>query len=118
MFLDAAQQVLENPTPASDASSDIASTISQAIQGLSAGAEGLQEPVLEEELMKMFNGSGSENNFLPFMQGIINELVSFLLMYLFIVIICLKVYTDVIIWNIKNSKFNKCISLGCYSLRP
>lgn len=66
---DAAQQVLENPSQISDPSSDIAGSVSQAIQGLSAGAEGLQEPLLEEEIMKMFSGSGQDINFLPFMQG-------------------------------------------------
>lgn len=66
---DAAQQALENPSQLSDNSSDFASSISQAIQGLSAGTERLQEPHLEDELMKMFSGSGEENKFLPFMQG-------------------------------------------------
>lgn len=69
---DAAQNVLDNPSQVSDASTDIASSISQAIQGLTAGAESLQEPLLEDEIMKMFGGGGvpaQENNFLPFMQG-------------------------------------------------
>lgn len=69
--LDAAQQVFENPTQ-TDPSNDIAASISQAIQGLSAGAEGLQAPLNEEDLMKMFSGTGnlgSENDLLPFMQG-------------------------------------------------
>lgn len=67
---DAAQQVLENPTEVPDTSNAVADSISQALQGLSAGAEGLQESNIEEELMKIFSGgSGQENNFLPFMQG-------------------------------------------------
>lgn len=60
---------MENPSQASDPSNDIAGSISQAIQGLSVGAEELQQPLLEEEILKMFGGSGQENNFLPFMQG-------------------------------------------------
>lgn len=77
--LDAAQQVLENPSQVSDASSDFASSISQAIQGLNAGAEGLQAPMNEEDLMKIFGpgGSfGSENELLPFMQGMMQGLLS------------------------------------------
>lgn len=73
---DAAQQVLENPTQTTDTSSDFANSISQAIQSLNAGAEGLQAPINEEELMKMFTageGSGQENNLLPFMQGKKND---------------------------------------------
>lgn len=64
--------MLENPTQTTDTSSDFANSISQAIQSLNAGAEGLQAPINEEELMKMFTageGSGQENNLLPFMQG-------------------------------------------------
>lgn len=76
---DAAQQVLENPSQVSDTSSDFASSISQAIQGLNAGAEGLQAPMNEEDLMKIFGpgGSfGSENELLPFMQGMMQGLLS------------------------------------------
>lgn len=76
---DAAQQVLENPTQTTDTSSDFANSISQAIQSLNAGAEGLQAPINEEELMKMFTageGSGQENNLLPFMQGMMQGLLS------------------------------------------
>jgi peroxin-19 len=75
---DAAQQVLENPTQATENSSDFASSISQAIQSLNAGAEGLQAPLNEEELMKMFTGqrSGQENDLLPFMQGMMQGLLS------------------------------------------
>lgn len=71
-FVDAAQQVLENPTAVPDSSSDFAASISQAIQGLNAGAQGLQAPVNEEDLMRMFagpGGLGSTNDLLPFMQG-------------------------------------------------
>lgn len=75
---DAAQQVLENPTQATENSSDFAASISQAIQSLNAGAEGLQAPLNEEELMKMFTGqrSGQENDLLPFMQGMMQGLLS------------------------------------------
>lgn len=69
---DAAQQVLQDPRQISDDTSNaISDSISQALQGLSAGAEGLQEPGLEEEIMKIFSGvSGQDNNFMPFMQGL------------------------------------------------
>ncbi|XP_028128068.2 peroxisomal biogenesis factor 19 [Diabrotica virgifera virgifera] len=75
---DAAQQVLENPTQAADNSVDFASSITQAIQSLNAGAEGLQAPLNEEELMKMFTGdkTGQENDLLPFMQGMMQGLLS------------------------------------------
>ncbi|CAH1962856.1 unnamed protein product [Acanthoscelides obtectus] len=73
---DAAQQVLENPTEVTNTSSDFAASISQAIQGLSAGTEGLQAPLNEEDLMKMFGGNGSTNDLLPFMQGMMQGLLS------------------------------------------
>lgn len=64
--------MLDNPTQVTDTSADFASSISQAIQGLNAGAEGLQAPINEEDLMKIFGPGGSfgqENELLPFMQG-------------------------------------------------
>ncbi|KAJ8917364.1 hypothetical protein NQ315_002388 [Exocentrus adspersus] len=76
---DAAQQVLENPAQVTDNSADFASSITQAIQGLNAGAEGLQAPMNEEDLMKIFGPGGSlgqENELLPFMQGMMQGLLS------------------------------------------
>lgn len=77
---DAAQQVLSNPTQqVPDQSVDFASTISQTIQGLNAGAEGLQAPFSEDDLMKLFGGggqTGQENDFVPFMQGMMQGLLS------------------------------------------
>ncbi|VEN61389.1 unnamed protein product [Callosobruchus maculatus] len=73
---DAAQHILANPTEVTDPSSDYAASISEAIRGLSAGAEGLQAPLNEEDLLKMFEGSGSTNDLLPFMQGMMQGLLS------------------------------------------
>ncbi|KAG5866187.1 hypothetical protein JTB14_000004 [Gonioctena quinquepunctata] len=74
---DAAQQALENPQ-VSETSTDFASSISRAVQGLSASTEGLQAPLNEEDFMKMFTGSGAgqENEILPFMQGMMQGLLS------------------------------------------
>ncbi|XP_050313627.1 peroxisomal biogenesis factor 19 [Anthonomus grandis grandis] len=78
---DAAQQVLANPTDVSDQSVDFAASISQAIAGLSQGQENLRTPGFnEEDLMKMFGGGGGaggqEADFLPFMQGMMQGLLS------------------------------------------
>ncbi|CAG9861642.1 unnamed protein product [Phyllotreta striolata] len=75
---DAAQQVLDNPAQANDTSTDFSNSISEAIKSLNAGTEGLQAPINEEELMKMFSGNsaGSENDLLPFMQGMMQGLLS------------------------------------------
>nr|CAH7769591.1 unnamed protein product [Callosobruchus chinensis] len=72
---DAAQQILNNPTEVIG-TSDYAASISQAIRGLSAGAEGLQAPINEEDLMKMFEGNGPTHDLLPFMQGMMQGLLS------------------------------------------
>lgn len=67
---EAAQKVLQNPTDIPTESVDFGSSISQAIQGLNQGAEGLQNPFNEEDLLKMFgNPQGDSNDLLPFMQG-------------------------------------------------
>ncbi|XP_060534453.1 peroxisomal biogenesis factor 19 [Cylas formicarius] len=75
---DAAQQVLTNPVEISDQSVEFASTISQAIQGLNSGSEGLNNPFNEEDLMKMLGGGGSGegNDLLPFMQVMMQGLLS------------------------------------------
>lgn len=74
---DAAQQVLSNPTDISDQSVDFAASISQAIAGLSQGQENLRAPFNEDDLLKMFGGQGGqEGDFMPFMQGMMQGLLS------------------------------------------
>ncbi|KAL1502655.1 hypothetical protein ABEB36_007769 [Hypothenemus hampei] len=73
---DAAQQVLANPTDISDQSMDFAASISQAIAGLNQGQESLRNPINEEDLLKMLGGAGQENEILPFMQGMMQGLLS------------------------------------------
>ncbi|XP_066257772.1 peroxisomal biogenesis factor 19 [Euwallacea similis] len=75
---DAAQQVLSNPTEISDESVDFAASISQAIAGLNEGQENLRSPFNEDDLMKMFGGAGGgqEGEILPFMQGMMQGLLS------------------------------------------
>ncbi|ERL85753.1 peroxisomal biogenesis factor 19 [Dendroctonus ponderosae] len=75
---DAAQQVLTNPTEVSDQSVDFAASISQAIAGLNQGQENLKAQFNEDDLLKMFGagGPGQENDLLPFMQGMMQGLLS------------------------------------------
>lgn len=75
---DAAQQVLTNPIDISDQSLDFASSISQAIAGLNQGQENLRAPFNEENLLRMFGGGseGQDGDFLPFMQGMMQGLLS------------------------------------------
>lgn len=83
---EAAAQVMINPqalepTPQTN---DFASAISQTLQNLSLGAENLQNPLLEQNLLSMFGGGGGgaapgsdqANAFLPFMQGMMQSLLS------------------------------------------
>lgn len=83
---EAAAQVMINPqalepTPQTN---DFASAISQTLQNLSLGAENLQNPLLEHNLLSMFGGGGGgaapgsdqANAFLPFMQGMMQSLLS------------------------------------------
>lgn len=73
---EAAQQVIENPNVTPN-SNDFASTISQTLQGLSQGAEGLQNPFSEQDMMNLLGGQGGgQNEFLPFMQGMMQSLLS------------------------------------------
>lgn len=73
---EAAQQVIENPNITAN-SNDFASTISQTIQGLSQGAEGLQNPFSEQDMLNLLGGQGGgSNDFLPFMQGMMQSLLS------------------------------------------
>lgn len=84
---EAAAQVMSNPqalepTPQTN---DFASAISQTLQNLSLGAENLQNPFSEQDLLNMFGGGGQAgaeapgeqvNAFLPFMQGMMQSLLS------------------------------------------
>lgn len=76
---EAAQAALTNPGIENPQSNEFASTISQTIQGLSQGAENLQNPFNEADIMNMFGnlgGQGEQNAFLPFMQGMMQSLLS------------------------------------------
>lgn len=60
-----------------------ASTISQTLQGLNEGTETLQNPFSEADIMNMLSGVGAaggggndQNSFLPFMQGMMQSLLS------------------------------------------
>ncbi|GJQ75380.1 hypothetical protein Trydic_g23556 [Trypoxylus dichotomus] len=76
---EAAQQVLTNPE-VTDTSSDFSSAISQTLRGLSEGAENLQNPLSEQDFFSMFGGAtagtGEQNGFIPFMQGMMQSLLS------------------------------------------
>ncbi|RZC42433.1 Pex19 and/or DUF445 domain containing protein [Asbolus verrucosus] len=72
---EAAQQVVQGPN-INEASSDFASTITQTVQGLSAGAEGLQNPFSEQDIMNLLGAQSDQNAFLPFMQGMMQSLLS------------------------------------------
>lgn len=76
---EAAQQVLTSPE-VTDTSSDFSSAISQTLRGLSEGAENLQNPLSEQDFLSMFGGAaaggGEQNGFIPFMQGMMQSLLS------------------------------------------
>ncbi|KAF2885447.1 hypothetical protein ILUMI_20727 [Ignelater luminosus] len=73
---EAASQVTSNTEePAGD--TDFAASISQALRGLSEGTENLQNPFSEQDLMSMFGQQeGDQNAFVPFMQGMMQSLLS------------------------------------------
>lgn len=79
---EAASQVLSSPTEVSEESQAFATTISQTLQGLSQGSEALQVPFSETDIMSMFSGvpgaagADDQNAFLPFMQGMMQSLLS------------------------------------------
>lgn len=74
---DAAQQILANPSAEmSNNSNDIAATITQTLQGLSQGTQNLQTPFSETDIMSMFSQGSDQNAFLPFMQGMMQSLLS------------------------------------------
>lgn len=57
--------------------SDFASSISQALRGLSEGTENLQNPFSDQDLMSMFGQQDTDQNaFVPFMQGMMQSLLS------------------------------------------
>lgn len=70
--------MLASPNEISEESQVFASTISQTLQGLSEGSEAVQAPFSEDDIMSMFSGgAGSDQNaFLPFMQGMMQSLLS------------------------------------------
>ncbi|KAI4455027.1 peroxisomal biogenesis factor 19 [Holotrichia oblita] len=72
---EAAQQVLTNPE-VTDTSTDFSSAISQTLRGLSEGAENLQNPLSEQEFFNMFGDGPEQNGFVPFMQGMMQSLLS------------------------------------------
>lgn len=56
---------------------DFSNSIAQALRGLSEGRENLQNPISENDLMNMFGqNEGDQNAFLPFMQGMMQSLLS------------------------------------------
>ncbi|XP_017771933.1 PREDICTED: peroxisomal biogenesis factor 19 [Nicrophorus vespilloides] len=77
---EAAQSAFSNPGIGEPVTNDFASAISQTLQGLSQGAENLQNPLPDSAIMEMFSGmadgGGSQNAFLPFMQGMMQSLLS------------------------------------------
>lgn len=79
-FIEAASQVITNPNEITEESQIFASTISQTLQGLNEGSEALQAPFSEQDILSMFSGSNSsgdeQNAFLPFMQGMMQSLLS------------------------------------------
>jgi len=71
----AAQAVSNTPEVTND--TDFAASISQALRGLSEGTENLQNPFSEHDIMNMFGQSeGDQNAFVPFMQGMMQSLLS------------------------------------------
>lgn len=77
---EAASQVITNPNEISDESQIFASTISQTLQGLNQGSEALQAPFSEQDILAMFSNTTApteeQNAFLPFMQGMMQSLLS------------------------------------------
>ncbi|XP_022901077.1 peroxisomal biogenesis factor 19 [Onthophagus taurus] len=77
---EAAQSVLSNPAPPNETSTDFSAAITQTLRGLSEGTENLENPFSDQDLLNMFtggSGAGSEqNSFIPFMQGMMQSLLS------------------------------------------
>lgn len=70
--------MLSNPVQLSEDSDAFASTITQTLQGLNEGTENLQAPLNDSAIMSMFGGASNtaQNEFLPFMQGMMQSLLS------------------------------------------
>lgn len=73
----AAAAVVANSGEA-QADPDFTASITQALKGLTEGAENLQNPFSEADLMSMFGqqDGGEQNAFVPFMQGMMQSLLS------------------------------------------
>ncbi|KAB0791670.1 hypothetical protein PPYR_03470 [Photinus pyralis] len=72
----AAAAVVSN-TGEGQAGPDFTASITQALKGLTEGAENLQNPFSEADLMSMFGQQdGEQNAFVPFMQGMMQSLLS------------------------------------------
>ncbi|GAB0086518.1 peroxisomal biogenesis factor 19 [Sergentomyia squamirostris] len=70
-----------NPTTENVADPQFTQTLTDALKGLSEGAENLQSPFSPDDLAEMFgnvdlSASGENNAFLPFMQGMMQSLLS------------------------------------------
>lgn len=73
---EAAQQILQNPGEIREGSDDFTSAITQTLQGLSEGTRNIQDPFTEENIMNMFSQNSEQNSLLPFMQGMLQSLMS------------------------------------------
>jgi len=80
---EAAALALQGDVPVNDTGARYADNISEALKGLKEGTENLQAPVSEEEITNMFSNIGLGNDaeadgnpFLPFMQGMMQSLLS------------------------------------------
>ncbi|XP_055380759.1 peroxisomal biogenesis factor 19 [Condylostylus longicornis] len=80
---EAAALALQGDVPVNESGTRYADSISEALKGLKEGAENLQAPVSEEEITSMFSNIGlgndsvtDDNPFLPFMQGMMQSLLS------------------------------------------
>lgn len=73
---EAAQQILQNPSEIREGSNDFSTAITQTLQGLSEGTRNIQDPFTEENIMNMFSQNNEQNNLLPFMQGMLQSLMS------------------------------------------
>lgn len=75
MILEAAAQVIANPSEV-PVDGDLQATISQTLQGLSEGTEHLQNPFNDQDIQNMFAQEGEQNAFVPFMQSMMQSLLS------------------------------------------
>lgn len=79
---EAAALALQGDVPVDDVGAKYADSITEALKGLKEGVDNLQAPVSETEVANMFSGlvmgdnTNNENPFLPFMQGMMQSLLS------------------------------------------